>query len=89
MLSERLCDFLDDWCGLDGEAAETAQMLCGPGGAYYLEWLPTELDQAIREHAITPEFMSTRLGMHFEDQATLDRWLRQRWELWFARPGQD
>lgn len=88
MLSERLRDFLDDWCGLDSEAAETAQMLRGPGGAYYLQWLPAELDQAIREHAITPELMSTRLGMHFEDQAALDRWLRQRWEMWFAQPRQ-
>lgn len=86
MLSKRLREFLDDWCGLDSEATETAEMLRGPGGAYYVEWLPAELDQAIREHAITPEFMSRTLGMYFEDQAALDRWLRQRSQMWFATP---
>ena len=55
-------------------------------GAYYLEWLPRELSQAIREHELTPELMSNMLQMHFEDQASLDRWLRQRWQTWFSQP---
>lgn len=61
-------------------------MLRGSGGAYYLEWLPRELGQAIREREITPELVSNMLAMHFEDQAALDRWLRQRWDMLFSRP---
>lgn len=86
MISERLRDFIDDWCGMDAEAADTAEMLHGLGGAYYRDWLPAELDEAIRRHEITPEYMSKRLGMHFDSQAALDRWLLERWEMWFAGP---
>jgi hypothetical protein len=86
MLSERLRDFLAEWCGLDSNAEETGEMLRGPAGAYYRPWLPTELDQAIRGHEITTELMSDRFGMYFPDQATLDRWLRQRWDMWFVPP---
>ena len=64
MLSERLLDFLEDWCGLDTDAEDAAEMLRGPGGAYYLPWLPGELAQAIRERAITPELMSSMLTLH-------------------------
>jgi len=86
MLSERLLDFLEDWCGLDSDPEDVAEMLRGPGGAYYLPWLPGELAQAIREHAITPELMSSMLTLHFDDQVALDRWLRRRWEAWFTQP---
>jgi hypothetical protein len=84
MLSERLREFIDVWCGPDADAEDTAEMLRGPGGAYYLDWLPGELGQAIRGREINPELMSSMLAMHFDDQAALDRWLRRRWEMWFA-----
>ena len=86
MLSERLRDFLEVWAGPDADAEDTAEMLRQPGGAYYLEWLPRELGQAIREREITPELMSSMLAMHFDDQAAVDRWLRRRWEMWFSQP---
>jgi hypothetical protein len=86
MLSDRLRDFLEVWSGPDADAEDTAEMLRRPEGAYYLEWLPRELSQAIREHELTPELMSNMLQMHFEDQASLDRWLRQRWQTWFSQP---
>jgi len=84
MLSDRLRDFLLVWSGPDADAEDTAEMLRQPGGAYYLEWLPGELSQAIRHHELTPELMSNVLEMHFEDQAALDHWLRRRWEMWFS-----
>ncbi len=86
MLSERLRDFLAEWCGLDSDANETAEMLRGPAGDYYRDWLPDELDRAIRGHEVTPKFMSERQNMYFPGQADLDRWLRERWDLWFAPP---
>ena len=86
MLSERLREFLRVWSGPDADGEDTAEMLRGPGGAYYREWLPRELGQAIREREITPELMSGMLAMHFADQATLDGWLRRRWEMWFSAP---
>jgi hypothetical protein len=86
MLSDRLREFLAVWGGPDADAEDTAEMLRQPGGAYYLEWLPRELGQAIRQHELTPELMSTMLQMHFEDQAALDRWLRRRWQMWLAEP---
>lgn len=86
MLSDRLRDFLEVWSGPDADAEDTAEMLRQPGGVYYLEWLPRELGLAIRQHEFTPELMSNMLGMHFEDQAALDRWLRRRWEMWFSEP---
>ena len=86
MLSERLREFLDVWCGPEADAEDTAEMLRRPGGAYYLEWLPRELGQAILQHELTPELMSNMLAMHFETQAALDTWLRRRWDMWFAEP---
>lgn len=86
MLSERLREFLRVWSGPDADAEDTAEMLRGPARGYYIEWLPRELGQAIREREITPELMSSMLGMHFEDQAALDRWLQRRWEMWFSEP---
>jgi hypothetical protein len=86
MLSERLREFLAVWAGPDADAEDTAEMLRQSGGAYYLEWLPDELGQAIREREITPELMSSLLAMHFDDQAAVDRWLRRRWEMWFSQP---
>lgn len=87
MPSQRLREFLEGWCGLDADAEETAQMLDGPDGAYYRDWLPGELDQAIRGHEITPEFASTWLNLYFENQEAVDGWLRRRWDLWFRGPG--
>lgn len=86
MLSVRLREFLQVWCGPDADGEDTAEMLRRPGGTYYLEWLPRELGQAIHEHELTPELMSNMLEMHFEDQAALDRWLRRRWGMWFSEP---
>jgi hypothetical protein len=86
MLSQRLLDFLEDWCGMDSDPEDAAEMLRGPDGPYYLPWLPGELAVAIREHAITPELMSNMVMLHFEDQEEIDRWLRQCWQTWFTQP---
>jgi hypothetical protein len=80
---DRLMDFLDAYCGLDSEAQDTAEMLHSDRGIYYRDWLPKELGEALLLGRITPQLMSERWGMHFDNQDKLNEFFRNRWLLWF------
>jgi hypothetical protein len=86
MISERLSDFIKNWCNVDTEPEEVAQMLRRDSGAYYADWLEKELLDAARAGDLTPDSMSWLTNRYFATQSDVDGWLREVWPLWFSRP---
>jgi hypothetical protein len=86
MLSERLRSFLAGWGDADAAPQEAAAMLRSPEGTAYRRWLPAELGAAIRSGELTPAVLTDLTSVRFQDQQAVDRWLRQRWSMWFAEP---
>lgn len=84
MLSQRLQDFLLNWCNPETDPAETARILRGAGAAYYEAWLPQELLAAAKARELTPESMAWHTGLGFADQEEVDGWLRTVWPMWFG-----
>ncbi len=85
-VSDQLHDFLENYV-VDSSVEETADALHSPEvRRYYIDWLPYELLKAVNSKRITPRYMSEYLQLHFESQQDIDKWLRDRWTLWFDKP---
>ncbi len=86
MISERLADFLRNWCNEDTEPEEAAKMLSSDSGAYYAGWLEGELLDAARAGELNPQSLGRLANRYFAGQLDVDAWLRQAWPIWFSRP---
>lgn len=86
MLSERLQEFLSTFCNPETEPEYVADVLRGPGGNYYKDWLSRELFAAVRSRDLNPAAMDSLTGVYFEDQRQVDDWLRTVWPMWFTEP---
>jgi hypothetical protein len=86
MLSQRLQEFLSNWCNPETEPEYVADVLRGPSGTYYKDWLAQELLTAVQSRELNPESMAALTGVSFDDQQQLDHWLRTVWPMWFPEP---
>lgn len=86
MISERLTDFLENWCGVDTRPEEAAEMLGSGSGAYYADWLEGELLGAARAGELTPKSLGQLTSRRFPAESDVDAWLRRVWPMWFGRP---
>lgn len=86
MLSQRLQEFLSKWCNPETEPEYVADVLRGPGGRYYKDWLPQELFTAAQTRELNPATMASLTGTGFDDQKELEDWLRMVWPMWFTEP---
>lgn len=86
MITNDLAEFMTEWCGMDADPDETSRMLRGPSRAYYLSWLPRDIEAAVRGGDLTPDVMQRLTGFVFTDQTDVDRWVREKWLLWFDGP---
>ena len=86
MLSQRLQEFLSTFCNPETEPEYVADVLHGPGGQYYKDWLPQELFIAVQARELNPATMTTLTGVYFGDQQQVGDWLRTVWPMWFTEP---
>jgi|HubBroStandDraft_2_1064218.scaffolds.fasta_scaffold174749_3 hypothetical protein len=86
MISERLTYFLENWCDVDTEPEEVAEMLGSASGAFYSGWLEGELLAAARAGELTPQSLGRMTSRWFAAQSDVDAWLQQVWPVWFGRP---
>jgi hypothetical protein len=86
MISQRLTDFLRNYCEVDEPPEEAAEMLRSGSGAYYADWLEGELLAAARGGELTPKSLGLLTNRWFAAQADVDAWLQQVWPMWFSRP---
>jgi hypothetical protein len=86
MISQRLRDFLQNWCNVDTPPERAAEMLRSGSGAYYADWLEDELLAAARAGELTSKLLRRLTSRWFEAQPDVDAWLRRVWPLWFERP---
>jgi len=86
MLSQRLQEFIAEYCSPEIEPEYVAEVLRGPSGAHYRDWLPRELFTAVQSRELNPETMGDLTGVAFDGQQRIDDWLRTVWPMWFTEP---
>jgi hypothetical protein len=81
MVTERLRDFLQNWCDPDTRPDEVAEMLSSTSGAYYADWLEGELFAAAQAGELTPQSLDQLTGLWFPEQADVTAWLHRIWPI--------
>ena len=85
MLSDRLKEFLEVWCGIDADPADILESLQDEPPTDFAVWLQDDLGAAIAGGDLTPEVLARLTGLRLRTADEADAWLRECWEQWFPQ----